>query len=188
MTGSWVYFIRAVGGVGPVKIGWSKLPESRLAALMVWSPQPLEIAARIEGGLTEELRFHALFKGQHSHNEWFHPSDQLDVVIGQIARGEFDMASLPEPARIYRVKWTAEQRAAASMRQRVDALERAGVELPLDVKRAARRYGCGHLHPDYPDRDDAADMALVQEYLKDRWRPGIGGRRARSTPQPRSAA
>lgn len=91
---TYVYFIRPVGG-GPVKIGCSHLPTSRLAAMTVWSPLLLEIVATIPGDQKLELRFHAAFKADWSHGEWFNPSERLDGVIDAIQSGRFNTDCLP---------------------------------------------------------------------------------------------
>lgn len=97
---AYVYFARFVGGFGPVKIGCTGWPEFRLAGLMQWSPYPLEISATIPGNEALEWRFHAKFVAQHSHREWFHPSKELDDVIAQVKRGEFDISTLPPALRL----------------------------------------------------------------------------------------
>lgn len=97
---AYVYFARQVGGIGPVKIGCTGLPQSRLENLMQWAPYPLEIAATIPGNEALEWRFHARFIEQHSHKEWFHPSKALDEVIRQVAAGTFDVNTLPSAIRL----------------------------------------------------------------------------------------
>lgn len=163
MRASWVYFIRPVGQDGPVKIGWSRLPEDRLRALMVRSPFPLEIVARIEGDLRTEGGFHALFRDQHSHGEWFHASDELTNVIGQIAAGEFSCDGLPAPRRLYIVKWTPQARRAASVFRRLDARKDA----PPHIIEAAGQYRRGRLHRDYDPAQagNPANLDLIEAFL-----------------------
>lgn len=90
-----VYFIRAVGGGGPVKIGHSYAARQRLHHYTQWSPVPLEIVAEIEGDQRLEYRFHTMFEHLHSHHEWFRPAPELDAVIEQVRAGTFDIATLP---------------------------------------------------------------------------------------------
>lgn len=163
MSGSWVYFIRPVGQDGPVKIGWSRLPEDRLRALMVWSPLPLEIVARIEGDRRTEGGFHALFRGQHSHGEWFHASDELTTVINQIAAGQFSCDSLPRPRRLYIVTWTPQARRAASVFRRLDARKDA----PAYILEAADQYRRGRAHRDYnpAQAGNPANLDLIEAFL-----------------------
>lgn len=97
-----VYFLRPIGLAGPVKIGCSKVAESRLKTYTAWSPFPLEIAAKIKGDETIERRFHARFAFLHSHGEWFKGHPDLSHVIGEIVSGHFDVSSLPEPEMLPR--------------------------------------------------------------------------------------
>jgi hypothetical protein len=93
----YVYFVRQISGEGPVKIGHTSLLEARLFALQTYAPYPLEIAAHLPGGSPLERRFHNLFRDQHSHREWFHPSSELDRIIALIRDGKFDISTLPAP-------------------------------------------------------------------------------------------
>lgn len=95
-----VYFIRPVGMDGPVKIGFGHAPKERCGVLETWSPFPLEVAAQIKGGGQLERRFHALFKDQHSHREWFEWSAELEAVIQAVRAGTFDVEALPPPSKI----------------------------------------------------------------------------------------
>lgn len=97
-----IYFIRAKGGFGPVKIGHSSFPPARLDALMTWAPYPLEIVATVRGGYQEERRFHSRFADTHSHREWFHPSPDLERTIEQIQLGLFDVNTLPDGKHLRR--------------------------------------------------------------------------------------
>jgi hypothetical protein len=91
-----VYFIRAIGMQGPIKIGCSFSPNGRKRTLEAWSPLPLEIIAEIEGGHDIERRFHQRFLSQHKAYEWFHWSPDLQGVIDSIRAGTFDITTLPE--------------------------------------------------------------------------------------------
>jgi hypothetical protein len=82
-----VYFIRPVGMEGPVKIGLSKDPEARLAQLNHFSPLPLEIAARVEGGRDLECQIQDCFADQHSHCEWFLAHPRLSKAIADLQAG-----------------------------------------------------------------------------------------------------
>jgi hypothetical protein len=91
-----VYFMRPVGERGPVKIGCSGIPRKRLAAMSVWSPVHLEIVAEIPGDEALERRFHAAFRDDWTHGEWFAASERMDQTIAAINDGTFDLGSLPE--------------------------------------------------------------------------------------------
>lgn len=91
-----VYFIRAKGFDGPVKIGCTKdLPE-RLKAFERWSPFPLEVIAQFKGNLDIEHRLHALFEEDHLRHEWFSWSPKMAEVISQIERGTLSLSKLPD--------------------------------------------------------------------------------------------
>lgn len=86
-TGKYVYFLRRKDGVGPVKIGCSRVPESRLNIHMMWSPYPLEIVAKVPGGHDLERNLHDCFADAHSHSEWFFPDERLLAAMRRIASG-----------------------------------------------------------------------------------------------------
>lgn len=71
MKKHYVYFIRPVGMLAPIKIGRSEAPKDRLSSLMSWSPFPLEIVATIEGDNSLELKLHTRFAHVRTHREWF---------------------------------------------------------------------------------------------------------------------
>lgn len=82
-----VYFIRPIGLDGPAKIGCSRVPKSRLAVLMSWSPVELEIAATVPGDHQLERRIHGLFQTDHMRHEWFRGSPRLSGLIRDLAAG-----------------------------------------------------------------------------------------------------
>jgi hypothetical protein len=132
-----VYFIKPVGMDGPVKIGCSRWPESRRKSLCPWSPFPLEIVAEIEGDFDLERRFHAMFLADHSHHEWFRASPELLATIAAICAGTFDVATLPDGAKLKRNvltprKWTESQKAAAANTRLKNKLVAKLGRVPLD--------------------------------------------------------
>lgn len=132
-----VYFMRQKGiERGPIKIGCSSYLPKRLDNLSVWSPVPLEVVASFAGGFHEERRLHSAFWSDHSHHEWFRWSPRLANLIASVVRGEFDISSLPEPAKISRGtkgrKWSAEQRARTYLENAVKAItKQTGLHLPF---------------------------------------------------------
>lgn len=80
-----VYFMKPVGRDGPVKIGCSFTPISRLDTFMMWSPEPLEIAATAPGNMSDEYAVHRRFAHLHSHCEWFRADDALTEAIKVVA-------------------------------------------------------------------------------------------------------
>jgi hypothetical protein len=124
-----VYFIKAVGMRGPIKIGCSFSPTGRKNGLQAWSPLPLEIIAEIDGGHDIERRFHQRFLETHKAYEWFYWSQDLQDTIEAIRAGTFDIATLPvangsplEKGKTYR--GTPESRKQQSYSLRVANLSR----------------------------------------------------------------
>lgn len=83
-----IYFLRPMSMAGPIKIGCSQMPDNRLLSLSTWSPFPLEIIAKVEGGFALEKRLHNRFSASLSHREWFHPTPDLLAAIASIQKGE----------------------------------------------------------------------------------------------------
>lgn len=91
---SYVYFMRRADGVGPVKIGCSKVPLSRLEVHQHWAPEPLEIVATAEGDFTDEQRLHRQFATYRLHGEWFEASRPVLATLAKVA----STGRLPAPA------------------------------------------------------------------------------------------
>lgn len=96
-----IYFIRSVGGHGPIKIGETGDIGRRLAALSACSPYPLEVVAMLPGHPATEAALHRLFAAAHSHGEWFNPEPAVLAVVG-FARG-YTSAEPATPEEIARV-------------------------------------------------------------------------------------
>ena len=84
---TFVYFLRPEGRLGPVKIGCSRYPASRLRALMAWSPYPLELAVEVPGERRDEKCLHSMFVADHTHGEWFRASGRLTTLIEKLSAG-----------------------------------------------------------------------------------------------------
>lgn len=82
-----IYFIKPIGMPGPIKIGCSRLVESRLINIMAMSPFPLEIVYSEAGEHQLERQLHRCFADYHSHLEWFHPGERLIKAIEKMKRG-----------------------------------------------------------------------------------------------------
>jgi Meiotically Up-regulated Gene 113 (MUG113) protein len=157
---SHVYFIRPVGMDGPVKIGVSSWPYERRATLMSWSPIPLEVVATINGDRELEKRFHAAFWDYRRHGEWFESSPALRAMIDDIAGGRFSLDSLPAPRALpCRHRDRREGAIAGAYTRRLGELAKAGVEIPQEVREAARTYR------KTPEQVRAC-RALVQEFVE----------------------
>ncbi|WP_066781902.1 GIY-YIG nuclease family protein [Sphingomonas sp. CCH5-D11] len=84
------YFIG--GDDGPVKIGFSAKPESRLRDLQVGSPYPLKVLATIGSGARMEALYHREFASSRLHGEWFERTPallaeitRLNTIAGEVA-------------------------------------------------------------------------------------------------------
>lgn len=86
MTG-YVYFIKPVGLLGPIKIGHSVRPKERLGAMMQWSPIPLELVLTFDAPFSMERNIHECFADAHSHREWFHATPRLVAAITAMQSG-----------------------------------------------------------------------------------------------------
>lgn len=145
-----VYFLRPVGQPGPVKIGCSFNPQSRLSVMMSWSPVPLEIVAICDGSFAEEARLHRVFALSHSHGEWFQFSDELGDVVRRAAAGEpleSILSGFPDNghgAGRGKLAWTVGRRAyqatltrAYAARKRAEAVRGQRLEFPSIVDEIA---------------------------------------------------
>lgn len=80
-----LYFIQAVLG-GPVKIGVSKNPVSRLTALQTGVPYQLRILATVyNGGMGGERQLHRMFSEYRLSGEWFTPAPAVLRTIRRAA-------------------------------------------------------------------------------------------------------
>ena len=125
-------FFRPKGQLGPVKIGHSTYPASRLVTYMAWSPVPLEVCAQIkiekakgtEPQFTArdlERRFHTRYADFRLHHEWFAEHPQLLRDIELIRRGTFRMRTLSPAGPARRTMSPAYREALACPAQRVSA-------------------------------------------------------------------
>lgn len=84
---NYVYFIRALDGTGPIKVGSSYWPHNRLKQMCCWSPIPLTLVAQTEGSEFHERALHDKFDGARAHGEWFHPVPELVALMDAVAGG-----------------------------------------------------------------------------------------------------
>lgn len=82
-----IYFLRPIGVIGPIKIGFARVTEKRLSYYMSLSPFPLEKIAECEGSIHEERAVHNHFADCLSHAEWFHPIPRLLAAVAAIKAG-----------------------------------------------------------------------------------------------------
>lgn len=76
------YFVG--GEVGAIKIGHSKLPLCRLAAMQMGSPIPLSIMALAKGGYRAEREYHRQFAEHRLHGEWFERCPEIEAEIARL--------------------------------------------------------------------------------------------------------
>lgn len=81
-----IYFLRPVGALGPIKIGCSVAPTTRLRDFEIWSPHLLELVATAPGEHREEGILHQMFGDQRRHGEWFEYSEQLGDLVAYVQR------------------------------------------------------------------------------------------------------
>jgi hypothetical protein len=142
-----VYFAKPIGMEGPIKIGCSTMPTTRLLSLMSWCPFPLELLVAIPGGYRMESDIHDCFADAHRHNEWFSPSPDLMKAIGRLKAGEPIEEVIPlgtkkgamsaQRSRANRHRRTPEMRRQMSYSMRMSwANQKLGIErtIPEDVR------------------------------------------------------
>jgi hypothetical protein len=77
---SYVYFIQR-GVDGPIKIGYSRKPKSRLSQLQSAFPETLRMLGVIPGDKAKERALHDRFDGIRVKGEWFAPDRSLIALI-----------------------------------------------------------------------------------------------------------
>lgn len=80
----WVYFIQA-GDSGPIKIGSSNSPTTRLSELQIGSALDLRLLRQLPGTADDERALHARFAAHRIRGEWFEPSPE---VLEEVSRGD----------------------------------------------------------------------------------------------------
>lgn len=76
-----LYLAQQESKTGPVKIGWSENPQSRIDDLQTSSPHPISLLAVIPGSRADEAALHAHFKDQNLHREWFRFSESIMLAF-----------------------------------------------------------------------------------------------------------
>jgi hypothetical protein len=147
-----IYFLRPVGQLGPVKIGCSICPESRLDVFTLWSPVPLEVAASVPGSHSDERRLHAMFDRHHVHGEWFNASKELVQLITYCELH----GKLPKLPNIELVSW----------RRRIHKRAQTRPIKPIDkdawAKEIRADYEAGIPSPEICDRHDIAAATMLK--------------------------
>jgi hypothetical protein len=90
-----VYFIQS-GDDGPVKIGLSKNPWSRLCKIQTDHDRPARLIRLFEGGHAQERELHRRFAEHRMNGEWFKPVEA--ILTGAIELPPLDIQRV-KPAR-----------------------------------------------------------------------------------------
>lgn len=140
-----VYFLRPEGERGPIKIGCSKMPTTRLRDVEIWSPIKLELIVAVEGDHREESILHQMFGDQRRHGEWFEYTDQLGQVI-QYALRAGKLPPLDRSLNPYAQK-RADPKARSKMTRRNDPIKtRDKWRITTAIMAAERRVYGFHGH------------------------------------------
>lgn len=78
------YFIG--GAEGPIKIGYSRDVNARLAKFQLGSPVALDILAITPGGEAQEAIYHARFEAHRLHGEWFNRAPEIIAEIDKLVQ------------------------------------------------------------------------------------------------------
>ena len=141
-----VYFIKPIGMDGPVKIGCSINPQSRLDTLMAWSPYPLEVAATVPGGYSLEANIHDCFAHLHSHREWFRADRQLTKAIRRLQAGAPIEQAIDLSKKTGNIRKTSKRGGAAW-----SPLSRQKMSVHMRVRWAVKKIGINnhYMAPDH---------------------------------------
>jgi hypothetical protein len=166
-----VYFMKPVGMDGPIKVGCSKMPESRLKSVSLWSPFPLELITSAPGDHCHENALHHLLRAHQSNGEWFHANETLAAII-QIVQDTGELPSIDtrrdreRGGALPRPGFTAVSRAKSKLTQSITAAERHAYGYETANKRPAHIvaiYNAYH-DPAAPFPVGGA-LAAVEEYV-----------------------
>jgi hypothetical protein len=136
-----VYFIQAEGG-GPIKIGRSRDPQSRLSTLQTAHGARLRILSTRRGSSDVERGLHARFAAHRTSGEWFEPVPEL---VAEATRQDSGLQVSPDPSARLRPQTRLRAREDVSVILR-GAIERhgsyAGVASRLGVSESVVRRWC----------------------------------------------
>jgi len=84
-----IYFIQDIEK-GPIKIGFSTNPESRLTAIQTGYPYLLQIIKSFEGTREDEMLFHRRLRKHRLMGEWFKPHKDVYYLMETEGKGVLD--------------------------------------------------------------------------------------------------
>ena len=86
-TKGFIYFLRAKGYSGGMKIGFSSDPKARMKQLRSEVGVPLRLQGYVPGTQRHEQVIHAILSHARLHGEWFYTRDiRISAFIGKIIR------------------------------------------------------------------------------------------------------
>lgn len=173
-----VYFIKPIGMDGPIKIGFSMKPVTRLDALSTWSPFPLEIIGSVPGKLDDETFLHQCFSDLHTHREWFLSTPALrraiQLVLGAGTVDAVRQTLVPKDGIKNRSRKprSAEAKLRVAYKMRIEWAKRRlrGDASPRDVYYSAPPDVYAIIskwdgHPGPAQQPSAADIARLEDFL-----------------------
>ena len=189
-----VYFIKPKGMSGPIKIGCSEVPETRLEALSVWSPFPLELIGAVKGALKDERYVHECLALHHSHREWFNAAPEVLAVIERIlSAGSVDaIRGDLKPVKSIRIfasrKWTEDRKRWWSYASRIRNAERRLREKQRNWHSPDEVHDCIREWRDGGNTPTQDQIARLDAYLADPIAQGVIPRWERSRRKTKAAA
>lgn len=144
-----IYFVRRVGTLGPVKIGFTNDLSSRLATLNTATPEKMEVLCTVPGGPELEGYLHSAFSSSRINGEWFELGDDLQRMIdllGKVGVGALPAgaAGISEGIRREHAGNVTDVELAGLLIRRVLEPVPAGLGIGGQVRLAARRLGWSH--------------------------------------------
>ena len=89
-----VYFMQTACLRGPIKIGFTRSTDARLAEMHKVSPYPLTLLGSLPGTRGHEADVHAYLQAHHSHHEWFLPAQPVINTVFGLLRGHITFADV----------------------------------------------------------------------------------------------
>ena len=119
-----IYFFQSAG---LVKIGWTRNLRSRIEGLAAFSPCSFTLLGFGLGPKTREGYLHKRFAAQHSHGEWFRPSDELRAIIASAIANDDNWNALPNNSVAeQRIRYATARRAKADRELTAEAKGKGG--------------------------------------------------------------
>jgi hypothetical protein len=179
--GGYVYFIRPIGMDGPIKIGCSVKPLSRLIKFSAWSPFPLELIGSVPGSFADENRLHRRFSDLHTSKEWFMSSPLLRDTIERILAGASvkdacrDIAPKKSIRNQKRPLITSERKLFLSYGNRIRKATRAlwrrdengNYHAPDDIKAIMHNWRRDQMHDHLPITPTVEQFAQLEAFIAD---------------------